>query len=76
MPPKASATVAHLPAGADEHHIVTAARERSVGLYGMSAHRASHATAPAQLVLGFGNVGERAIAEGIAAIGHLLTGRP
>ncbi|MCX4852036.1 PLP-dependent aminotransferase family protein [Streptomyces sp. NBC_00893] len=68
--------VAHLPAGSDEHHIVTAARERPVGLYGMSAHRASHATAPAQLVLGFGNVGERAIAEGIATIGHLLTGRP
>lgn len=26
-------------------------------------------------VLGFGDVGERAIAEGIATIGHLLTGR-
>ncbi|MFE9374717.1 PLP-dependent aminotransferase family protein [Streptomyces sp. NPDC006711] len=68
--------VAHLPAGTDEHHIVTAARERSVGLYGMSAHRASHATAPTQLVLGFGNIGERAIAKGIATIGHLLTGQP
>ncbi|MYX95866.1 aminotransferase class I/II-fold pyridoxal phosphate-dependent enzyme [Streptomyces sp. SID486] len=68
--------VAHLPAGADEHHVVTAARARSVGLYGMSTWRASGAATPAQLVLGFGDVGERAIAEGIAAVGHLLTGRP
>ncbi|MFJ5827908.1 PLP-dependent aminotransferase family protein [Streptomyces sp. NPDC093089] len=64
--------VAHLPAGADEHHIVTAARERSIGLYGMSACRASGSATPAQLVLGFGNVGERDIREGIAAIGDLL----
>ncbi|QTD95802.1 aminotransferase class I/II-fold pyridoxal phosphate-dependent enzyme [Streptomyces cyanogenus] len=62
--------VAHLPNGADEQHVV-AARARSVGLYGMSACRASPATAPAQLVLGFGNVGERAISEGIAAVGPL-----
>ncbi|MER6123595.1 PLP-dependent aminotransferase family protein [Streptomyces sp. NPDC001795] len=68
--------VAQLPDGADEHHVVTAARERSVGLYGMSTCRASHTAAPAQLVLGFGNVGERAISEGIAAIGGLFSGRP
>ncbi|WP_033352284.1 PLP-dependent aminotransferase family protein [Kitasatospora aureofaciens] len=68
--------VAHLPAGADEHHIVTAARARSVGLYGISTCRASRTITPAQLVLGFGNVGERAITEGIAAVGHLITGRP
>ncbi|MFG2884343.1 aminotransferase class I/II-fold pyridoxal phosphate-dependent enzyme [Streptomyces sp. NPDC048297] len=67
--------VAHLPAGAVEQDVVTAARERSVGLYGMSAHRASGAASPAQLVLGFGNVGERAVGEGIAAVGRLLTGR-
>ncbi|AOP47832.1 hypothetical protein SL103_17670 [Streptomyces lydicus] len=66
--------VAHLPAGADERHIVTAGRERFVGLYGISACRASHATGPAQLFLDFGDVGERAIAEGIATIGP-LTGR-
>ncbi|MFI9723706.1 PLP-dependent aminotransferase family protein [Streptomyces sp. NPDC052396] len=65
--------IAHLPAGADEHHIVTAARERSVGLYGISSCRASRATAPAQLILGFGDVGERAITRGIAAVGNLLT---
>ncbi|WP_251096378.1 PLP-dependent aminotransferase family protein [Streptomyces sp. Caat 7-52] len=68
--------VTHLPPGVDELHVVTTARERSVGIYGMSTCRASDATTPAQLVLGFGNVGERAIVEGIAAIGPLLTGRP
>ncbi|MER6298914.1 PLP-dependent aminotransferase family protein [Kitasatospora sp. NPDC001539] len=67
--------VAHLPAGVDEHRVTTAARERSVGLYGISGCRASRSTAPAQLVLGFGDVGERAIAEGIAAVGRLLAGR-
>ncbi|MFE1752340.1 hypothetical protein ACFW88_17665 [Streptomyces anandii] len=67
--------VAHLPADTDEHHVIAAARAREVGLYGMSACRASHAGAPAQLVLGFGNVTERAITTGIAAIGELLTGR-
>ncbi|GAA4836393.1 PLP-dependent aminotransferase family protein [Kitasatospora terrestris] len=67
--------VVHLPAGADERSVVAAARERSVGLYGMSTCRASRATTPARLVLGFGNVGERAIREGVAAVGDLLTGR-
>ncbi|MFB0620382.1 PLP-dependent aminotransferase family protein [Streptomyces sp. AGS-58] len=66
--------VAHLPAGADERHVVTAARARAVGLYGMSAMRASHAATPAQLVLGFGDVTERDITAGIAAIGDLLRG--
>ncbi|MFH9347991.1 PLP-dependent aminotransferase family protein [Kitasatospora sp. NPDC017646] len=68
--------VAHLPRGADEHHIVTAARELSVGLYGMSTLRAARTAAtPPQLVLGFGNVGERAIGEGIAVVAGLLGGR-
>jgi GntR family transcriptional regulator/MocR family aminotransferase len=64
--------VAHLPAGADEATVIAAARARRVGLYGMSANRASRATEPPRLVLGFGNVPERAIAEGIAAVGDLL----
>jgi GntR family transcriptional regulator/MocR family aminotransferase len=67
--------VAHLPAGADEQAVVDAARARGVGLYGMSANRAGQAPQPARIVLGFGNVGERAIAEGIAAIGDLLARR-
>jgi GntR family transcriptional regulator/MocR family aminotransferase len=41
----------------------------------MSANRAGQAPQPARIVLGFGNVGERAIGEGIAAIGDLLARR-
>jgi GntR family transcriptional regulator/MocR family aminotransferase len=66
--------VAHLPSPVTEPGVVRAARERSVVLYGMSMFRASRATEPAQLVLGFGNLGERAIAAGIAEISDLLRG--
>lgn len=65
--------VADLPAHATESQVVAAARTRAVGLYGMSSCRAAHTETPAQLVLGFGNVTERGIAAGIAAIGDLLT---
>jgi GntR family transcriptional regulator / MocR family aminotransferase len=64
--------VAHLPASADEQAVVAAARQRSVGLYGMGPQRASTAAAPPQLVLGFGNVSERAVESGIAAVSDLL----
>ncbi|MGW7544108.1 MocR-like pyridoxine biosynthesis transcription factor PdxR [Streptomyces sp. NPDC054770] len=64
--------VAHLPSGADEAGVVARARARGVGLYGMSACRASGAVSPPQLVLGFGNVTEHRIAEGIAAVADLL----
>jgi GntR family transcriptional regulator/MocR family aminotransferase len=64
--------VAHLPGPADEQAVIAAARQRSVGLYGMGAQRATAAAAPPQLVLGFGNVGERAIEAGIAAVADLL----
>jgi GntR family transcriptional regulator/MocR family aminotransferase len=64
--------VAHLPDGADEGAIVAAAADRRVGLYGMSDFRASGAADPPQLVLGFGNTGERAIEQGIAAVADLL----
>ncbi|MFE7171895.1 PLP-dependent aminotransferase family protein [Streptomyces sp. NPDC057616] len=66
--------VAHLPAGVEEAAVVAAARERGVGLYGMSECRTSKAPTPPQLVLGFGNVTERAIAEGIGAVAELLDG--
>ncbi|WP_326785354.1 MocR-like pyridoxine biosynthesis transcription factor PdxR [Streptomyces sp. NBC_00151] len=66
--------VLHLAPAADERSVVAAARERSVGLYGMSPCRSDRATTPARLVLGFGDVGERAIAEGVAAVGDLLSG--
>jgi GntR family transcriptional regulator/MocR family aminotransferase len=68
--------VAHLPPPAEERAVVAAARARSVGLYGMSDNRSTRATTPTQLVVGFGNLGERAIADGIAAVGDLLEGRP
>jgi GntR family transcriptional regulator / MocR family aminotransferase len=65
--------VAHLPEGIDEQHVVAAAARRGVGLYGMSAFRLDGATRPPQLVLGFGNLGDRAVAEGIATVADLLT---
>jgi GntR family transcriptional regulator/MocR family aminotransferase len=67
--------VAHLPESVDEGRIIAAARERSVGLYGMSYYRSTHATKPTQLVLGFGNLTERSIQAGIAAIADLLRDR-
>lgn len=67
--------VAHLPDTADERAVVAAARARSIGLRGMSMSRAGGGTTPPQLVIGFGNVNERAVAEGIAAVADLLQGR-
>jgi GntR family transcriptional regulator/MocR family aminotransferase len=64
--------VAHLKASADEQAVVAGARERLVGLHGMSEYRAIAASAPPQLVMGFGDVGERAIEPGIAAVADLL----
>lgn len=66
--------VAHLNGGLAEREVIAAARERSIGLYGMSDHRSSGSPVPAQLVLGFGNLNERAIATGIAAVGDSLHG--
>jgi GntR family transcriptional regulator / MocR family aminotransferase len=64
--------VAHLPKGATEAAVVEAGRERSVGIYGMSRYRADRATTPAQLVLGFGNLNERAIRSGLATLKEVL----
>ncbi len=64
--------VAHLPAGADEQAVVTAARHRAVGLYGMDSYRATRAAAPPQLVIGFGQVSDRAIEPAVAAVADLL----
>ena len=64
--------VAHLPAGASEPAVIEAARARSVALYGMSQNRHDHDPDPPQLVLGFGNLGQRAIQAGIAAVAGLL----
>lgn len=64
--------VAHLPDGLREHAVIAAARERSIGLYGMSRYRADGGTDPAQLVLGFGNLSLSAVERGIAAIADLI----
>ena len=68
--------VARLPDTADEQTVVSVARKRAIGLYGMSRYRSNGATMPTQLVIGFGNVSEDAIKRGIAAVGDLLTGEP
>jgi GntR family transcriptional regulator/MocR family aminotransferase len=65
--------VAHLPAGVTEPDVVAAARERRVGLYGMSTYRSTHDPAPAQLVLGFGNTSQHEIRTGIGLVADLLT---
>jgi GntR family transcriptional regulator/MocR family aminotransferase len=64
--------VAHLDEDSDEPLIVEQARKRAIGLYGMSSYRPSGHTGPPQLVLGFGNVGDSAIARGIAEVADLL----
>ena len=66
--------VAHLPEAADEVAVVAQARERGVGLYGMSTLRSSRSTTPPQLVFGFGNTAQRAIRAGVEAVADLLDG--
>jgi GntR family transcriptional regulator/MocR family aminotransferase len=68
--------VARLPAAADERAIVAAARQRSVGLYGMSGYRHDGGTQPPELVIGFGNVTESSIRQGIATVADLLSAEP
>jgi GntR family transcriptional regulator/MocR family aminotransferase len=66
--------VAPLPAGTDETAVIAAARERRVGLHGIGAYRGRpDAAAPPALVIGFGNVRERAIEPAIAAVADLLS---
>jgi GntR family transcriptional regulator / MocR family aminotransferase len=66
--------VAPLPPGADETAVITAARERRIGLHGIGGYRGNPgAAAPAALVMGFGNVRERAIEPAIADVADLLS---
>ena len=66
--------VAPLPPGADERAVIAAARDRRVGLHGIGAYRGNPDTAaPPALVMGFGNVRERAIEPAIAAVADLLS---
>jgi GntR family transcriptional regulator / MocR family aminotransferase len=66
--------VAHLPAGFSEPEVIRQADARSVGLYGMSRHRADRSPDPPQLVLGFGNTSQQAIRAGVAVLGGILAG--
>jgi GntR family transcriptional regulator / MocR family aminotransferase len=61
-----------LPDGVTEDEVVDAARERSVGVYGLRDNTFGEARWPPALVMGFGNVGEGAIEKGIATIADLL----
>ena len=66
--------VAPLPPGADETAVIAAARDRRVGLHGISGYRGHpDRAAPPALVMGFGNVRERAIEPAIAAVADLLS---
>ena len=66
--------VAPLPSGADETTVIAAARERRVGLHGIGDYRGHPDTeAPPALVMGFGNVRERAIEPAIAGVADLLS---
>jgi GntR family transcriptional regulator/MocR family aminotransferase len=64
--------VARLAPGASEAAVVEAARARGVGIYGMSANRSTKSPDPPQLVLGFGNLSQGAIVEGIIRLAPLL----
>ena len=65
--------MAPLPPGADEEAVVAAARARRVGLHGIGSYRGDPgAAAPPALIMGFGNVSERAIEPAIAAVAQLL----
>jgi GntR family transcriptional regulator / MocR family aminotransferase len=66
--------VAPLTPGADETAVVAAARERRVGLHGIGDYYGDpDSAAPPVLVMGFGNVRERAIEPAIAAVADLLS---
>jgi GntR family transcriptional regulator/MocR family aminotransferase len=65
--------VAPLPPGAEESAVIAEARGRRVGLHGVGEYRGDPGAAPPALVMGFGNVGERAIEPAIAAVADLLS---
>jgi GntR family transcriptional regulator/MocR family aminotransferase len=65
--------VAPLRSGLDEGVVIAAARERRVRLHGLAGYCGDPATAVAPaLVMGFGNVRERAIEPAVAAVAAVL----
>jgi len=66
--------VAPLLPGASETAVIATARQRRVGLHGIGEYRGNPDTvAPPALVMGFGNVRDRAIEPAIAAVADLLS---
>lgn len=66
--------VARLPPGASEQEVISRARQRLIGLYGMSHYRSNRATTPPELVLSFGNLSISAIQRAIDTVADLLRG--
>jgi GntR family transcriptional regulator / MocR family aminotransferase len=61
-----------LPEGVTEEEVVSAARERSVGVYGLRDNTFGEQRWPPALVMGFGNLGEGAIERGIETLASAL----
>jgi GntR family transcriptional regulator/MocR family aminotransferase len=59
---------------ADERQVITAAARLSVGVYGVHAHRVRQ-TGPPALLLGYGNLSDAAIVEGVKRLASLLQER-
>ena len=68
--------VFHLPDGVTETAVTAGARQRGVGLYGMSGFRDDGSTEPEQLLVGFGGVSDSAVRRGIETVADLLVGTP
>ncbi len=66
--------VLRLPAPVTEAAAIEACARQSVAVYGMSRYRSDGSTEPAELVLGFGNVRDGAIAGAVARVGGALGG--
>jgi GntR family transcriptional regulator/MocR family aminotransferase len=64
--------IASLPGHLNELTVINRARERGVGLYGISANRSTHAVDPPQLVLGYGDLSVHAIRDGVRRVADLL----
>lgn len=64
--------VLRLPPPVTEAAAIEACARESVAVYGMSRYRSDGGTEPAELVLGFGNVRESAIAAAMARVGPRL----
>lgn len=65
--------VLDLPDHLVERDVLEGARQRSIGLYGMSDYRFDGVSTPPSLVLGFGNVTPATIDHAIESIGGVLT---